>query len=108
MDFHFKSAMEVAQLISFSDPVVQRKSPLMADIVAKRFLVLERRTVFSHLDRIVNFDSQNRPFGFYYCRISLPDRSSGAFATISARLRNLSPLPKGVWSLGTVDSLFSP
>jgi len=34
-------------------------------------LVLERRTVFSHLDRIRNFDSQNRPFAFYYCRISL-------------------------------------
>jgi hypothetical protein len=35
------------------------------------FLVLERRTVFSHLDRNGNFDSQNRPFGFYYRRISL-------------------------------------
>ena len=31
----------------------------------------ERRTVFSRLDRIGNFDSRNRPFGFYYCRISL-------------------------------------
>jgi hypothetical protein len=45
-------------------------SPQLADIVAKRFLVLERRTVFSRLDRIGYFDSQNRPFGFYYCRIS--------------------------------------
>src|SRR5215831_3442976 len=44
---------------------------LLTDIVAKRFFMPERRTVFSHLDRIGNFDSQNRPFGFYYCRISL-------------------------------------
>jgi len=28
---------------------------LLADIVAKRFLVLERRTIFSHLDRNLEF-----------------------------------------------------
>ena len=44
--------------------------PLLGDTVAKRFLVVERRTVFSDKDRIGNFDSQNRLFGFYYCPIS--------------------------------------
>ena len=53
--------------------------PQWVDIVAKRFLVLERRTIFSHLDRIENFDSQNRPFGFYYCRISLAGPLRGDF-----------------------------
>jgi hypothetical protein len=42
-------------------------------------LALERRTVFSRLDRIGNFDSQNRPFGFYYCRISLAGPFLGDF-----------------------------
>jgi len=31
------------------------------------------------LDRIGNFDSQNRPFGFYYCRISLAGPLLGDF-----------------------------
>src|SRR5215831_4095532 len=39
----------------------------------------ERRTVFSRLDRIGYFDSQNRPFGFYYCRISLAGPLLGDF-----------------------------
>src|SRR5262249_15927612 len=46
---------------------------------AKTFLVVEGRTVFSHLDRIGNFDSPNRPFGFYYCRISLAGPLLGDF-----------------------------
>ena len=57
---------------------------LITDFVAERFLVLERRTVFSHLARIENFDSQNRPFGFYYCHISLAGPLLEDFATISA------------------------
>src|SRR5215475_13367625 len=57
----------------------ETRLPHVADIVAKRFLVLERRTVFSHLDRIVNFDSQSRLFGFYYCRISLAGLLLGDF-----------------------------
>src|SRR5215470_18665433 len=52
---------------------------LWVDIVAKRFLVRERRTVFSRLGRIGYFDSQNRPFGFYYCRISLAGPLLGDF-----------------------------
>src|SRR5215813_10055846 len=51
----------------------------MADIVAKRFLMRERRTVFSRPDRIENFDSQNRRFGFYYRRISLAGPLLGEF-----------------------------
>ena len=65
---------------SVSGPAGRRSAlPGRADIVAKRFLALERRTVFSRLDRIGNFDSQNRPFGFYYCRISLAGPFLGDF-----------------------------
>jgi len=46
----------------------------------------ERRTVFSRLDRIGNFDSQNRPFGFYYCRISLPGPLLGDFCNNIGRV----------------------
>jgi hypothetical protein len=52
-------------------------SPFVADIVAKRFLVLERRTVFSHLDRNGNFDSQNRPFGSIVAESPWLGHSSG-------------------------------
>jgi hypothetical protein len=69
-----------ADLPQKADPPGQRSAlPSRADIVAKRFLVLERRTVFSRLDRIGNFDSQNRPFRFYYCRISLAGPFLGDF-----------------------------
>jgi hypothetical protein len=55
------------------------QKPIASDIAAKRFLVPERRTVFSHLDRIGNFDSPNRLFGFYYCRVSLAGPLAGDF-----------------------------
>ena len=35
--------------------------------------------VFSLDGRMENFNSQNRPFGFYYCRISLVGRPQGDF-----------------------------
>jgi hypothetical protein len=65
----------------------------VADIVAKRFLVLERRTVFSPTDRIGNFDSQNRPFGFYYCRISLAGPFLGDFCNNIGQEETWRPLP---------------
>src|SRR5215470_3268215 len=60
---------------------------LRADIVAKRFLMRERRTIFLHLDRIGDFDSQNRPFGFHYCRISLAEPLLGDFCNNIGQLR---------------------
>src|SRR5262252_2184382 len=69
----------------------ETRLPGRADIVAKRFLVLERRTVFSHLDRIGNFDSQSRPFGSYYCRISLAGPLLGDFCNNIGQIRTHAP-----------------
>src|SRR5215813_12912389 len=68
----------------------------LADIVAKRFLVLERRTIFSHLDsksgilvhRTGRSDSIIAEFPW-------PGGSAGTFATISARPGSADRLPIG-------------
>jgi hypothetical protein len=65
--------------------------PFTDDIVAKRFLPLERRMVFSPDGRMENFDSQNRPFGFYYCRISLVGRPQGDFCNKIRHKRTCPP-----------------
>jgi len=62
----------------------QCKSQLLADSVAKRFLVPERGTFFQDQVRMGNIDSKIRHFGFYYRPFLAIGAASATFATQSA------------------------
>src|SRR5215831_10998294 len=85
-----RSCINVSGLF-FSASLLRRGSPEMADIVAKRFLMRERRTVSRAqiesgilIHRIGDSDSIIPEFPW-------PVRSSGTFATISARRGSAHP-----------------
>ena len=54
-------------------------SLLLADIVVKRFLVLERGIIFQERVRMENIDSRIPSFGFCYCLLQMVDGSLADF-----------------------------